>query len=68
MVFSEFWPYGIKLAGDEPINLLKLVLSLGFKIYEVDWKTNQILDVNDIYELVQKCNVNDEWCDLLLIK
>jgi len=68
IIFSEFWPYGIKLAGDEPINLLKLVLSLGFKIYEVDWKTNQILDVNDIYELVQKYNVNDEWCDLLLIK
>jgi FkbM family methyltransferase len=68
IVFSEFWPYGIKLAGDEPINLLKLILSLGFKIYEVDWKKNQIFIVNDIYGLIQKYNVNNEWCDLLLIK
>jgi FkbM family methyltransferase len=68
IVFSEFWPYGIKLAGDEPINLLKLILSLGFKIYEVDWRKNQIFIVNDIYGLIQKNNVNNEWCDLLLIK
>jgi len=68
IIFSEFWPYGIKLALDEPINFLKLILSLGFKIYEVDWKTNRLLIVNDIYEFVQKYNVNNEWCDLLLIK
>jgi len=68
IIFSEFWPYGIKLAGDEPINFLKSILSLGFKIYEVNWKTNRLLIVNDIYEFVQKYNVNNEWCDLLLIK
>lgn len=69
IIFTEFWPFGIRLAGDDPKGLLKLILSLGFKIYEIPANDKKVIRyVENIEELVKKYNSFDRWCDLLLIK
>lgn len=49
---TEFWPIGLKRSGVEPDEYLKLLLELGFRLYEVSEAEKRIKPVN-IPELLQ---------------
>ena len=38
----EFWPYGLVRAGDSPQELIRLLEQSGFKLYDIDEKTNSV--------------------------
>lgn len=43
-MFIEFWPYGIKMNGDDPKRLLDLILKNGFKIIFPIMRTRKFLN------------------------
>ena len=51
LLFSEFWPHGLSSAGASGEKYLDLLVSLGFKIYELG---NLLQPVNDHRDLVSR--------------
>jgi FkbM family methyltransferase len=66
IIFCEFWPEGIRRCGDDPLEFLKFISNLGFKIFEIDNKNNRINHINDLKLLLEKYNNN--FCDIILVK
>jgi len=65
-ILTEFWPYGIKLSGKEPVDLLKLFKILGLKIYDINNKNIEILD-SEFDNLVNRYS-NKTYTNLILQK
>ena len=65
-ILTEFWPYGIKLSGKEPVELLKLFKILGLKIYDINNKNIEILD-SEFDNLVNRYS-NKTYTNLILQK
>jgi FkbM family methyltransferase len=66
IIFCEFWPEGIRRCGDDPLEFLKFISNLGFKIFEIDNKNNRINYINNLKLLLEKYNNN--FCDIILVK
>jgi FkbM family methyltransferase len=66
VIFCEFWPEGIRRCGDDPLEFLKFISNLGFKIFEIDNKNNRINYINNLKLLLEKYNNN--FCDIILVK
>jgi len=66
IIFCEFWPLGIRRYGDDPLEFLKFISNLGFKIFEIDNKINRINYINDLKLLLEK--YRDSFCDIILVK
>ncbi len=49
-IISEFWPYGIKAAGDKPEELLEILTRLGFKINRLN-HIKKIIEPMEITDL-----------------
>jgi len=41
-IITEFWPIGLKRFGIDPEEYLKLLIELGFKLYEVSEQEKKI--------------------------
>jgi FkbM family methyltransferase len=66
VIFCEFWPEGIRRCGDDPLEFLKFISNLGFKIFEIDNKNNCINYINNLKLLLEK--YNNSFCDIILMK
>jgi FkbM family methyltransferase len=66
IIFCEFWPEGIRRCRDDPLEFLKFISNLGFKIFETDNKNNRINYINNLKLLLEKYNNN--FCDIILVK
>ena len=66
VIFCEFWPEGIRRCGDDPLEFLKFLSNLGFKIFEIDNKNNRINYINDLKLLSEK--YRNSFCDIILVK
>jgi len=55
IIFCEFWPEGIRRCGDDPLEFLKFISNLGFKIFEIDNKNNCInyININNLTLLLE---------------
>ena len=51
-IITEFWPIGLKRFGIEPIEYLKLLLNLGFVLYELNEQQKEIMPI-DIHKLLE---------------
>jgi hypothetical protein len=57
----EFWPWGLKSLGTNPLQLLKKLEDYGFIIKVID-ETNQSIRDMDFVELIKACeNNNNGW-------
>ncbi|WP_338636575.1 FkbM family methyltransferase [Spirobacillus cienkowskii] len=45
-ILSEFWPYGMKMAGDDPVEFLKMMFSFNFKFYALLEDSQEIFKIN----------------------
>jgi len=67
-IISEFWPIGLKRFGIEPIEYLKMLLSHGFKLYELNEKEKK-LDIVNITKLLEVYTIeNGNHTNLLCIR
>jgi len=66
VIFCEFEPKAIRRCGDDPLEFLKFISNLGFKIFEIDYKNNRINYINDLKLLLEK--YLNSHCDIILIK
>jgi len=63
-VFMEFWPWGLRQAGSDPLKLLRDIRELGFKIYEFSDRTAEAIEITDDLEL--KCALERQHANLFL--
>jgi|SRR3972149_1629278 len=66
LIFTEFWPKGLKDAGTDPLGLINKIKSLGFKIYTVDALKEKIEPLRNINLILSLKNY--DYVDLLCIK
>jgi len=45
-IVTEFWPIGLKRFGTDPEEYLKLLIGIGFKLYEINEREKKIKPVN----------------------
>ena len=52
IVLSEFWPYGLRAAGSDPVHMLEFLEQLGFELYELTYNREpvRLLDHNGLVE------------------
>jgi FkbM family methyltransferase len=65
-IAMEFWPYGLKNLGTDPLKLLHKFQDYGFKIKLID-ETNQCLKSIEIMKIIEMCGTK-EGINLLLEK
>jgi hypothetical protein len=57
----EFWPWGLRSVGTDPIQLLEKLREYGFKVTVID-EQSQSLKSMDFDELVKTCDdMNGGW-------
>jgi hypothetical protein len=57
----EFWPWGLKSLGTDPLQFLKKLQNYGFSIKVID-ETNQSIKNMDFIELINSCeSTNNGW-------
>ena len=54
VLFTEFWPEGLRLAGSDPRAFLEHLASLGFSISEISEKSRRLEPVQDFEALIGK--------------
>lgn len=59
IIFTEFWPVGLKLAGAKPRDFLKLLSDAGFKFYEPD-ELHQKVRPLSITQILKKYHQDDQ--------
>jgi FkbM family methyltransferase len=47
ILILEFWPYGLKGAGDDPMALWKTLKSLGYAIYEISEENPELMSLRE---------------------
>lgn len=67
-IISEFWPWGLKRFGIGPDEYLKLLIELGFKLYEVNEQEKKIKSVNIPKLLEVYTPEKDNFTNLLCIR
>jgi len=56
-VLMEFWPYGIRYAGGSPADLLAVISSCGFMLYELDERSDVVpVTADEILTRVEAMN------------
>jgi len=69
-ITMEFWPYGLKNVGTDPLKLLRKLKSYGFKIKLIDEINECISDIEimKIFEICENENAGRGFVNLLLEK
>ncbi len=62
----EFWPWGIRKAGDDPVALLADIRAAGFTIYLVDGDNRRLVQADDATLLGN--GLEREHCDMLVTR
>jgi FkbM family methyltransferase len=66
-IAAEFWPFGLRMCGTEPINLLESLLMRGFKIYSI--VAGGGIEPLGINKLLKECTIeNRKHADILLMR
>lgn len=65
-ILTEFWPYGIRKAGDNPEEYIKIMYELGFKSYLVSEVNKKLSEVN-IQEIMNEAQ-GEKHIDLIFTK
>lgn len=67
-IVTEFWPIGLKRFGTDPEEFLRLLIKLGFKLYEVNEQDKEIKPVNIPRLLEIYTPVKGNFTNLLCVK
>ncbi len=67
-IVTEFWPIGLKRFGTDPEEFLRLLIKLGFKLYEVNEQDKEIKPVNIPRLLEIYAPVKGNFTNLLCVK
>jgi FkbM family methyltransferase len=43
IIINEFWPYGLRHAGYDPLEMGRYLLELGYNLYQLDWSLDPIV-------------------------
>jgi FkbM family methyltransferase len=66
-IILEFWPWGIRSAGDDPASVLELVRAAGFAIHEIDGDKRTIVRLEQPERLLA-LSLERQHTDLLLVR
>ncbi|MCG2726259.1 MAG: FkbM family methyltransferase [Elusimicrobia bacterium] len=68
-IIAEFNPFILRGAGIEPAEYLKLLLTHGFKLYDVSNEKKKLVNVADINELLEIYTPEKmKWTNLLCVR
>lgn len=57
IMFLEFWPYGLRLAGEDPIHFWQTVEALGYRLFEIREPTKGLVALTN-HEVREQCSVH----------
>ena len=56
VILMEFWPYGLKNNGTNPMNLLILLHNIGYRFFVLDTKSQQLKPKNPVDLMMVSAN------------
>lgn len=67
VILIEFWPYGLKNNGTDPMGLLAMLHNLGYKFFVLDVKDQKLKSKNpiDIMNVSRNREENKGWANIL---
>lgn len=67
VILVEFWPYGLKNNGTDPLGLLVMLHNLGYKFFVLDVKNQKLKPKNpiDIMNVSRNRGENKGWANIL---
>lgn len=65
-IFTEFWPYGLRNLGTNPVDFINDLRRKGFTLKVIDQKCKRLEEVGEAQDLVDRCPNDRDWLDLLV--